>query len=63
MSDIGSVADLIGLIIHTLKPSELERIKAAIRKREKELADDKAKLVKAIADGDVDAINALLFGD
>jgi len=63
MADIGSVADLIALIIKTAKPSELEKIKAEIRKIEEERIERKKKLLEVLASGDVIAVNALLFDD
>jgi len=48
--------------IKILNPSELEKIKKELRKREKEIEERKAKLAAALAAGDIDAINNLLFG-
>jgi hypothetical protein len=50
-------------LIKILNPSEMEKLKREIRKREEAIAEKKAKLAAALAAGDIDAINNLLFGD
>jgi hypothetical protein len=64
---IGTIADFAVEIIKMINPSELERVKKAIRKHEEELAimeheHEKRinRLKQAISDGDIDSINAIL---
>ena len=63
MPGIGSVADLISLLIKTVKPEELERIKTDIRKLEEYHLERKKKRLAAVVAGDIATLNALLFSD
>lgn len=64
---IGTIADFAVEIIKLINPSELERVKKEIRKREeelRELEENHAKRLKrlkeALASGDTDAVIAIL---
>lgn len=48
-------------LIKIFNPSELEQIKREIEKREKEIHERQEKIRQAVIEGDVDAINSLLF--
>jgi trehalose-6-phosphate synthase len=60
---IGTGLKIVLELIKALNPSDLERVKKAIRKQEEENAEKMEKIKKAVVDGDVDAINALIFGE
>jgi len=60
---IGTGLKIILELIKALNPSDLERVKREIRKQEEENAKRKEAIKKAVVDGDIDAINALLFGE
>ena len=60
---IGAGLNLILEIINILNPTELERVKKEIRKKEKEIAERDKKIAEAIATGDIDALNAILFSE
>lgn len=49
-------------LIKALNPSELEKLKREIRKREEEIEEKMQKIIEAHNDGDIDLINTLLFG-
>jgi len=58
------IIELILAILPFLKKkTELDKIKEAIANQEIKNAEEKQALLRAVADGDIDAINALLFGD
>lgn len=59
---IGTGLKIILELIHALNPTDLERVKREIRKQEEANAEKMEKIKQAVVDGDVDAINALLFG-
>ena len=54
---------LLAIIPFLKKKTDLEKIKDAIEKQEIKNAEEKQTLLRAIASGDVDAINAILFSD
>lgn len=60
-SEISAIIQLILAIIPILKPDEIAKIKSEIEKREKQIAEDRKKIIEAVALGDVEAINHLLF--
>lgn len=45
------------------KKTDLEKLKKALEEQEIHNAQEKQALLAAVAAGDVDAINAILFGD
>ena len=49
-------------LIKALNPSELEKLKREIRKREEEIVKKNFEIIKAANSGDIDTINALLLG-
>lgn len=63
ISPAGPALDIIASVIHLLNPSDLERVKAEIRKAEERHNEKRKKALDAMAASDVDGINALLFGD
>ena len=50
-------------LIKALNPSDLERVKREIRKQEEENEKKIEKIKEAVVNGDVDAINSILFGE
>ena len=54
---------LLAIIPFLKKKTDLEKIKEALEKQEIKNVEEKQALLRAVADGDIDAINALLFGD
>jgi hypothetical protein len=54
---------LLAIIPFLKKKTDLEKIREAVKKQEIKNAEEKQALLAAIASGDIDAINALLFGD
>jgi len=54
---------LLAIIPFLKKKTDLEKIKEALEKQEIKNVEEKQTLLRAVADGDIDAINALLFGD
>ena len=57
---IGKVIDLVLMLIPVLKPSDLQKIKNAIKEKEEQNEKDRQKVLEAVANGDVDTINMLL---
>jgi len=57
---LGDIVALITLLLKTLAPDEIQKVKREIEKQEKENAERAAKIKQAIATGDVDALNELL---
>ena len=55
--------EIITMLLPIIKPSDLQKIKNAIEKQEKENEEKRKKIIEAVASGDVDTINALLLGD
>ena len=60
---IDKILELILQVLPIIKPSQLDKIKNAIEKQEKESAEQKKKILEAVANGDVDTVNSILFGD
>lgn len=58
---IGTGLKIVLELIKAFNPTDLERVKREIRKRENEIQEKKNKLREAIINGDIDAINALFF--
>jgi hypothetical protein len=54
MSDIGLILELILKLLPIIKPSELEKLKGEIEKREKEIEQDNQDWLKAISSDTVD---------
>jgi len=54
---------LLAIIPFLKKKTDLEKIREAIEKQEIKNAEEKQALLRVIASGDIDAINALIFGD
>lgn len=63
ISPVGPALDIVSSIIHLLNPSDLERLKAEIRKAEEAHREREKRGREAVAAGDIAVINALLFGD
>jgi restriction endonuclease S subunit len=62
MEEIGLILQLILQLIPIVKPSDLQKIKDEISKREKEIEEEKQEMLRALRDGDIAALNRLLFG-
>ena len=58
---IGAGLNIILELIKILNPSELEKLKKEIHKLEEENEERIRKLKEAIINGDIDAINSILF--
>ena len=58
---IGAGLNIILELIKVLSPSELEKLKKEIHKLEEENEERIRKLKEAIINGDIDAINSILF--
>lgn len=59
---IGTGLKIILELIKILNPSELKELKKEIQKVEEKNEEETKKLKKAMRDGDIDYINAHLFG-
>lgn len=61
------IEKILALILAVLplfkKKTDLDKIKDAIEKQEIHNAEEKQALLAAVASGDVDAVNSILFGD
>ena len=62
-SPISTGLQILFEFIKILNPSDLERIKKEIRKREEEIVKIQREITAAIDGGDIDAINMLLLGE
>lgn len=62
-SPISTGLQILFEFIKILNPSDLERIKKEIRKREEEIVKTQRELNAAVENGDIDGINMLLFGE
>jgi hypothetical protein len=59
---IEKIIDLIIQVLPIVKPSDLQKIKNKINDLEKENEEKRKRLIEAVASGDIDTINSILFG-
>ena len=58
--EIGLVLQLILKLLPILKPSEITQLKGEMKKLEEDWNDTKQKLLKALEDGDLGAVNSII---
>jgi len=59
--EIGLILQLILQLLQILKPSDLQKIKNEIAKKEREIEEKRKKILKAVVEGDINSINSILF--
>jgi len=58
--EIGLALELVLALLKQLAPSQVDKLKSEIAKLEKERIENETKLLKAIHDGDITAINNII---
>jgi len=62
-SPISTGLQILFEFIKILNPSDLERVKKEIRKREEQIVKTQREVTLAVESGDIDSINRLLLGE
>ena len=62
-SPISTGLQILFEFIKILNPSDLERVKKEIRKREEQIVKNQREVTLAVESGDIDSINRLLLGE
>lgn len=60
---IDTIGKIVLELIGILNPSDVDKVEKALEERRKEIVKKKKAILEAVATGDADAVNAIIFGD